>query len=192
MGYDCTNKRNVCCAPYGRWASSALDPTVLTLQLADLIISGRSGQFAQGADDQDGPEAWIKQGQSALNGYVQQLAAKGRYWVGPLPGVDHWHTFLTSAPGVAASSPTGAALLLRGLQALSLPAQRPIWPVDLPICGAASPPMSSTGRSGFANFMIGMTAVGGLVGLGWLSLRVAKNLATSGTFLGAGRRRTDQ
>ncbi len=121
-------------APYGRWATTAADPTLLTVLLANLVITGESADFANGADDQDGPEAWISQGQAALNNYVARLASQGKYWVGPLPGVDHWRTFLQITPGVSASSPAGQALMQRGMEALALPARRPWWPSDLPFC----------------------------------------------------------
>lgn len=129
-------------APYGRWATTNADPTLLTILLADLVTSGKSGNFSGGADDQDGPEAWIVKGQDALNNYVRNLAARGKYWVGPLPGVDHWRTFLQFTPGVKANTPMGQALIERGLVALALPATRPKWPADLPVC---SPPASSVG-----------------------------------------------
>lgn len=122
-------------APYGRWATTAADPTLLTLLLANVVATGASNNFAMGADDQDGPEAWISQGQTALNNYVKRLASEGKYWVGPLPGVDHWRTFLQITPGISANSAAGQALVSRALAALSLPAQRPAWPADLPVCG---------------------------------------------------------
>ncbi len=146
-------------APYGRWATTAADPTLLTVLLADLITSGTSGNFAMGADDQDGPEAWISQGQASLTNYVQGLAARGKFWVGPLPGVDHWRTFLQITPGISANSPVGQALLARGIQALALPAQRPRWPSDMPIC---SKPASGLGLTlallgGIAGGMVAFT-----------------------------------
>lgn len=146
-------------APYGRWATTAADPTLLTTLLADLITSGQSDNFAMGADDQDGPEAWISRGQSALTSYVRNLAARGKYWIGPLPGVDHWRTFLQVTPGVSANTPAGQALIARGIQALTLPAQRPRWPADMPICGK---PASGSGLTlallgGIAGGMIAFT-----------------------------------
>jgi hypothetical protein len=118
-------------APYGRWATTSADPTLLTLLLAELVMSGKSYDFSRGADDQDGPEAWIGQGQASLDGYVRRLASSNKFWVGPLPGVDHWHTFLQFTAGPFDDK---QALLQRGLEALSLPAQRPQWPADLPLC----------------------------------------------------------
>lgn len=129
-------------APYGRWAATSRDPTVLSILLADLITSGQSGNFAGAADDQAGPEAWISQGSTALANYVRGLANGGKYWIGPLPGVDHWRTFLTYTPGPIERAAAGPALMQRGIAALSLPAQRLVWPADLPICGK---PMSNAG-----------------------------------------------
>lgn len=122
-------------APYGRWATTSADPTVLTLLLADLVMSGASGNFTQGADDQDGPEYWIPKGQASLYGYVDRLAREGKYWIGPRAGIDHWHTFLQYTPGIKASSPEGQALVARAREALTLPRRPVVWPADLPVCG---------------------------------------------------------
>jgi hypothetical protein len=168
-------------APYRRWASTRLDPTVLTLLLANLIVTGQSNNFARGADDQS--DLFNRKAYPNPVGTLQFMATKGNYWVGPLPGVDHRKTFLFRNFGFSPVSPQGAALLMQGIAAVSSNAA-PDWPANLPICTTAPTSTSSTGRSNFATFMIGMGAVGGLVGLGWLSLRVAKSLATSGTMLG--------
>lgn len=119
-------------APYGRWASTSQDPTLQTLLIADLVASGQTNDFTGGADDQDGPEAWIHQGQNSLTVYVQNLARNGKYWVGPLPGIDHWRTFLQFTPGPLVFNKD--ELLQRGIEALSLPAERPSWPADMPSC----------------------------------------------------------
>jgi hypothetical protein len=178
----------------GRFTSTSADPTILTTLLADFIINGQSGNFAQGADDQDGLE--FRSSFAIPMNRVLQYASSGSYWVGPLPGVDHWRLSLFRNFGFSSSSPQGLFLIERARAVFGNPvyegnrvaqSMRPVWPANLPIC-TATDTAPSTGRSGFANFMIGMAAVGGLVGLGWLSLRVAKNLATSGTFLGAGHR----
>lgn len=121
-------------APYGRWATTSADPTVATLVLADFVASGKSGNFARDADDQDGPEYWISQGQGALHNYVRTEASRGQYWVGPLPGVDHWRTFLQFTPGISVNTEAGQALLMRGLEALTLPRRSPDWPADMPVC----------------------------------------------------------
>lgn len=126
-------------APYGRWAATSRDPTVLTILLADLITSGKSGNYARGADDQDGIEYWAPKGQDALNNKVRSLASRGKYWIGPLYGIDHWHTFLQYTPGISSSSPQGQLLIARGMQAVQLPVRRPTWPSDLPLCSDGPP-----------------------------------------------------
>jgi hypothetical protein len=147
-------------APYGRWAATSRDPSLLSILLADLVISGKSGNFNNDGDDQDGPEAWINLGQTALTNYVQKLASNGKYWVGPLPGIDHWHTFLQFTPGFKGSStPEGQFLMQRGIEALTLPAQRPSWPADMPVCG--KPASSST------LWIVGILAT--IVGAWWMT-----------------------
>jgi len=123
-------------APYGRWAATTSDPTVLTLMLAQLVMSGDSGDFSNGADDQDGPEAWIPQGQAALVSYVRKIARSGKYWVGPLPGVDPWRTFLQNTPGIDPGSDLGAILTQQGIDALTLPRTAPPWTPDMPVCSS--------------------------------------------------------
>lgn len=109
-------------APYGRWASTSKDPGVDDLLIAEFVLSGRSSNFSKGADTQYGMEYL-----SDPIGKVRTLAAKGTYWVGPLPGVDHWHTFLIAErPDISPQSVQGQALLQRGVQALSSSA-RPDW-----------------------------------------------------------------
>lgn len=146
-------------APYGRWAATSQDPTALTLMLADLIMSGASGNFNRGADDQAGPEYWAPQGQTALNNYVRNLASKGKYWVGPIVGVDPWHTFLTFTPGVKASSTEGQVLIARGMQALQLPIVRPQWNMAaLPSCGSGPAESSAMIAIGVVGVLAGMWA----------------------------------
>jgi hypothetical protein len=112
-------------APFRRWASTARDPAVDDLIVAMLIMSGRAGNFAQGADDQDGPEV---EGDAnhpvgwAYN-YLAYNANKNDYWVGPLANVDHWKTFLYQhRPDVPPTSELGRAFVTAAQQALS---QRP-------------------------------------------------------------------
>lgn len=120
-------------APYGRWAATSRDPTNVNLLLADLILSGQSGNFSDGADDQVGIEYFENPA-----AYVNRKANDGSYWVGPLPGVDHWHTFLVRDYGYNKLTPIGAALLQRGLDAVSHGKIRPTWG-NLPICGGSAP-----------------------------------------------------
>lgn len=125
-------------APYGRWAATTQDPTILTTLLADLVTSGESGNFVRGGLDQVGPEHWVKDGQERLWNYVRGRAKDGDYWVGPLPGVNHWRTWIRYTPNALERSVAGPALLERGLASLTLPMLKPNWPDDLPICPKGS------------------------------------------------------
>lgn len=91
-------------APYGRWASTSRDPTARTLAAAELVLSGKSDNFAKGATTQWGLEYLIRDGKDP-KAFVDRLAAKRHYWVGLLPGVDHFHTFLVreNVPAVTAA-----------------------------------------------------------------------------------------
>lgn len=164
-GYSCssTSNPNVCCAPYKRWASTARDPSIMSLLLAHLAVSGASGDFAEGAVTQWGPEAWIKDGQAKLSSFVRNIAASSKYyWVGPLPGVDPWHTFLVRKEWFGPSSPMGADLVARGIEALTLPRRAPSWPADLPVCGK---PLLNRRAQAFLVSMLGLA-----VGVGAASL----------------------
>lgn len=118
-------------APYGRWAATSRDPNIADIVLASMIISGETNNFNNLADDQNGIE-YFKD--PAAN--VKKEAASGNYWVGPLPGVDHWHTFLYRKYGYKSTSPEGKALLERGLKAVA-DKTRPNWK-GLPICGTSN------------------------------------------------------
>lgn len=155
LGYDCTNKSRVCCAPYKRWASTARDPSIMSLLLASLVVSGGSGDFTNGADDQAGPQAWIKQGQAKLTNYVKYLANNGKFWAGPIPGIDHWHTFLTITPDAVTRSVMGKQLLQRGIDALTLPRRPPEWPPESEVCGK---PLLSRRATSFLVTMAGIAA----------------------------------
>jgi len=127
----------------GRWASTSADPTVLNLILADLVLSGESGNFNQGADDQDGLE-YQRYFPVPMNRILSE-ARNGKYWVGPLPGIDHWHTAQFRTYGYSPNSIAGKALIERARQVFGNPqwdakgkivqALRPDWPSNLPICG---------------------------------------------------------
>lgn len=142
-------------APYGRWAATSRDPTNVNLLLADLILSGRSGNFNDGADDQVGIEYF-----ESPRAYVQRKANGGSYWIGPLPGVDHWRTFLVKDLGFSPSSPMGALLLQRGLDAVTGAKIRPVWG-NLPIC-AGGPP-SDVGGTIAVGLLVALGLVGGFV-----------------------------
>jgi hypothetical protein len=131
--------------PSNRFTASSQDPSILSTLIADFVLSGQSNNFAQGADDQDGLEfskyfpdpVWK----------VKHQAQTGDYWVGPLPGVDHWKTTLWHHYGYKPTSAEGQALIARALPYFSNPRytaskqpvvvreMRPAWPLDLPICG---------------------------------------------------------
>lgn len=165
-------------APYGRWASTRQDPTVLTLLLANLVATGQSGNFAQGADDQS--DLFNRTAYPDPVATLKNAAARGNYWVGPLVGVDHRRTFLMRKYGYAPTSPQGAALLARAILAVSSDAA-PDWPPNLPICSTSVAP-ASDGR--VRKFLAVAAGIGGFFGLSWLALRAAKHAATGGMMLG--------
>lgn len=144
-------------SPYGRWAATSKDPTVQTLALAELVMSGGSGNFALGADDQNG-EGLL----SNPAADVREQAADGDYWVGPLPGVDPMRTFLYRHYGVAPDSPVGAALLARGLAAVAAKSGRPI--VACVDDGAGGSRLSGGAIVGM--FLLGSAALAGVIYLG--------------------------
>jgi hypothetical protein len=144
-GYDCAGKRpNTCCAPFKRWAATSRDPSVMTLLLAALVVSGDSGDFAQGADDQAGVNT---------TSWVQYLAKSGKYWVGPLPGVDHRHTFLVFTPNPLLRATASKALLERGMSVIGKPPEA--WPAQNAIC---SKPLVSRKAQAFFISMLGLSA----------------------------------
>jgi hypothetical protein len=109
-------------SPYGRWAATSRDPSVQDVAITSFVLAGGAGDFARGADDQDGPEGLDNPVRK-----VQAQALRRDYWVGPLPGVDHWHTFLYRyLPDVAPDSDLGQWLTARGVAALASKA-RPNW-----------------------------------------------------------------
>lgn len=166
-------------APYRRWASTRQDPTVLTLLLADLVASGRSGNFANGADDQS--DLFNRKAYPNPAATLQNTATRGNYWVGPLPGVDHRKTFLMRSYGVAPTAPQGMALLARGITAVSSPTA-PVWPPTTAVCAASRP---GPGGDSSKTWKI-VAGIVGVAGASWLALHVAKNLAENAML---GRRR---
>lgn len=156
-------------APYRRWASTRRDPTILTLLLAELVTSGQSQNFANGADDQ--ADYFAREAFANPVATLQRQATQGTYWVGPLPGVNHRKTFLMRKFGLAPTTPEGATLLARGIAAVTGKMAPP--PADLPICApATTPPSSSHGRQ----ILISALLVGGLIGASWLTLRVVRGV----------------
>lgn len=128
-------------APYGRWASSHAEPTVLALLLADLVTSGKSGNFSRGADDQAGLQYTANF--PSIPGAITAWANRHLFWVGPLPGVNHWRTFLVKqASGESANTAWGAKQVQTTIDHLTADMAandgarkmaRP-WPADMPTC----------------------------------------------------------
>lgn len=135
------------CNCAGRWAATSRDPSVMAIVLANLVVSGASGDFANGAMTQWGPE-YLKNtdgsrmGQGTTRARVETFvryaasSSGGRYfWVGPLPGVDPWHTWLASKTVFMSEE----IAIQRGIEALALATNgkplRPVWPTDMPVCG---------------------------------------------------------
>lgn len=132
-------------APYGRWAATSKDPTVAALAIAQLIMSGGSHNFAQGADDQNGMQ--YAKAFADPEATIRRQAGEGDYWVGPLPGVDPWRTFLMHNYGKHISGVQHDALLTRGL--IWAKARRRVgdlwvadppvtWDPNMPTCSALS------------------------------------------------------
>lgn len=121
-----------------RWAATSRDPSVLTTLLADLVISGRSENVSRGADDQDGLE-FKKYFPVPMNRILSEARNSGRYWVGPIPGVDHWKTTLFRTYGYKPDSPEGRTLIARAREVFGNPvydgnivakSERPVWPAN--------------------------------------------------------------
>jgi len=156
-GYSCSSSNpNVCCAPYKRWASTVRDPSIMSILIAGLVASGETGDFAQGAVTQWGPEAWIDDGQTKLHNFVKNIASSSKYyWVGPLPGVDPWRVFAVRKEWFGPTTPMGEALIKRGQEALTLPRRAPTSPPLTEICD--KPLLSRRGKS-FLVTMLGVAA----------------------------------
>ena len=135
-------------APYSRWAATSKDPHALALELADLVISGKSGDFSDNATSQYGLEHL-----SNPTGKVLEHAADNKFWVGPLPGVDHWRTFLFRAyPKGSLSAPEKQALLERGLWGVKQP--RPSWPSNMPVAARVGVGFLSLAVAGVAGYYL--------------------------------------
>jgi len=153
----CSNPDGSLGAPYGRWAATSKDPSAADVMLALLVTSGESNNFSRGADDQFGPD--IEGTSSHPTGWAAKaVAAKGEannYWVGPLPGVDHWRTFLfTYRPDISPTSAQGKALIAAGVQALTN-RTRPNW-TGLPMCstGVNTAAIAALATAGIASFFL--------------------------------------
>jgi hypothetical protein len=152
-------------APYGRWAATSRDPALSNLMIAIDVLSGKIPPgFAKGADDQYGPEILVaRQGLAVTQNGVKTRGADRKYWVGPLPGVDHQRTFLyTFRRDIDPKSDNGKLLIARGVAAMAQP--RPNWS-GLPTCpeGSAIPaiPGGSTTAAVIGGAVLATAAVVG-------------------------------
>jgi hypothetical protein len=110
-------------SPYDRWASTSRDPGIDDLLIADFVYRGKSNNFSRGSVTQYGAEYLS----NPLN-VVTNQSQSGSYWVGPLPGVDHWHTLLfVQDKRITPSSHLGQTLIERAKSALAKPMVRPTW-----------------------------------------------------------------
>jgi hypothetical protein len=123
------------CNGQNRWAATSRDPSVLSLLLAHLVVSGASGDIASGATTQWGPDAFKFTDGSKIDSpaqaerFVRVVANQGLYWVGPIAGVDPFHTFLVKE-GPKASTTVGQGLIALGIGALPMSGSkmlRPDW-----------------------------------------------------------------
>jgi hypothetical protein len=97
-------------APFGRWAATSKDPTARSLIAADLVLSGQVGNFSN-STSQYGLDILIRNGRDPYD-FVENIANKDRaYWVGPLPGVNHFRTFLIRTLSRLEAATRGKALI---------------------------------------------------------------------------------
>jgi hypothetical protein len=152
-------------APYGRWAATSRDPALSNLIIAIDLLSGEiPAGFSKGADDQYGPEILVvRQGLAVTQNGVRTRGADRKYWVGPLPGVDHQRTFLyTTRKDIDPKGEMGKVLIARGVAAIAAP--RPNW-TSLPPCPAGSgPPEIPGGKTTAAIVGAAVLATVGVVG----------------------------
>jgi hypothetical protein len=137
------------CAPFNRFAATTQDPTARSLVVADMVLSGAVGNFAEGASDQHGPNAGVAQyGKDWVIRNIPRKAKNGDYWIGPWPGVDWFETFIyMHRPDIAPDSPDGQFLQQRAINALQpmLTKTRPhakwndVLPCDGPLLTAGFP-----------------------------------------------------
>lgn len=143
-------------APYGRWASTSRDPGIDDLLIADFVLSGKAGDFARGGDDQFGPgvEGDTHHPAGWALRSLPKKAESRNYWVGVIPGVDHWKTFIfRNRRDIAPTSELGKKLLAAGQQALSS-RTRPDWS-KTPVCkGAATAIGSAAAATGIAGGLL--------------------------------------
>jgi len=148
-------------APFGRWAATTIAPTLGTLVIAAFVWSGKTAGFTDGTT-QWGPEylkdastgKHMKYGTSNARvlSFVRYAASDGLYWVGPLPGVDPWTTWLAKR-GPAATTAAGQVLIAAGASGLPLDANgQPVRrraPIPTEVCaGAGSGGSGGSGGGG--------------------------------------------
>lgn len=150
-------------APYGRWASTSLDPTAQDVLIADYALSGRADSFRHGADDQIGLKYL-----SDRAGYVRRKAASGTYWVGHVPGVNPMETFFVTSTNIAANSPAGRRLTRRALDLLDDPRTQ-AWLRDERVADVpwASPTRVCSAPSAWL-WTLALTGVAGVAGAAYL------------------------
>jgi hypothetical protein len=155
------------CAPFGRWATTSQDPTAAHVLIAQFVLDGHSRDFARGANDQFGPESAVGFGND-LRLWVEKLARSEAYWVGLLPGVDHWRTLLfRTVPEIPSDSPQARSAVSAALEALA--AGHPDWS-RLPVAA----PGASVGKSP-AKAIAGIAALLAFsAGVGLLAARYAE------------------
>jgi len=149
---------SVASAPYDRWAATSKDPNVRTLMLADGILRGETKGFNDGAHTQWGAE-YLPNPQ----GLIRKQAAAGNFWIGPLPGVDHWRTLLIRDYGK--NHPDAAAMLAQGLAAYADKSARPKWG-DLPLCSKGPSGLKLSGGGIVGVVLAGSLALAVVVYLG--------------------------
>ncbi len=123
-------------APYQRWAATSSDPGIDDLLIARFVLSGGSNNFARYAVTQYGPDVRTSHHgyEWAKKGVARKARESDYYWVGPLPGVDHWHTFLYKVDkSIGHDSPLGKQLIAQAEAALTEPKQRATWE-GYPVC----------------------------------------------------------
>lgn len=142
---------------YGRWACTASDPSVHTLLLAKLALSGTVDGFTLGGDDQDGPDAFDSM-TKALDLPRQRAEVQSQYWIGPVAGINPWHTFIyNTRPDLDPKSGEGLQLKQAGTDALANmdKYQWQAWVDSLPFC------------SQYAGFQSAALASGIVLAVGW-------------------------
>lgn len=111
-------------APYGRWAATSRDPSLVDILLADFLLKHGDEGWARGADDQADLTSTAHFPNPPAT--VRSFGSRRSYWIGPLPGVDHRVTFLLARKSaIAPDSSEGQYLIERGVAATAAPS--PDW-----------------------------------------------------------------